>query len=158
MRRGWAAERERLFAAEGAGAIAAHGPGAVAAHGVGAVATAAAAPRGRVELVGRDFADPPRRVRSRAGLRLPIALGMIVAALLLVTLRVHILRVRYALAEVASREEALLEEKRRMTVRVRELRDPTRLHRLAAERGFGRPDRVLSLALPAPPARPGGAP
>jgi hypothetical protein len=151
MRRGWAAERERLFAAEGAGAV--------AAHGAGAVATAAPAPRVRVELVGRDFADAPRRVRSRAGLRLPIALGMIVAALLLVTLRVHILRVRYALAEVASREEALLEEKRRMTVRVRELRDPTRLHRLAAERGFGRPDRVLSLALPVPPARrPGGAP
>jgi hypothetical protein len=142
MRRGWAAERERLFAAEGAGAAAA----------------TAAAPRTRVELVGRDFADPPRRARSRAGLRLPIALGAIVAALLLVTLRVHILRVRYALAEVASREEALLEEKRRMTVRVRELRDPARLHRLAAERGFGRPDRVLTLELPALPARPGGAP
>lgn len=142
MRRGWAAEREKLFAAEAAVAAAA----------------AAGAPRARVELVGRDFADPPRRMRSRARLRVPIALGAIVAALLLVTLRVHILRVRYALAEVASREETLLEEKRRMTVRVRELRDPARLHRLASERGFGRPDRVLTLELPAAPARPGTLP
>jgi hypothetical protein len=138
MRHGWAAERERLFAAQAAGA---------------------AASVRRVDLVGRDFAAPPRRARSRAGLRLPIALGAIVAALLLVTLRVHILRVRYALAEVASQEEALLEEKSRMTVRVRELRDPARLHQLAAERGFGRPDRVLTLELPEPaaPGEPGAA-
>jgi hypothetical protein len=134
VRRGWAAERERLFAAEAAGA---------------------AGPARRVELVGRDFAAPPRRARSRAGLRLPIALGAIVAALLLVTLRVHILRVRYALAEVATQEEALLEAKSRMTVRVRELRDPARLQHLAAERGFGRPERVLTLELPARPAAPG---
>jgi hypothetical protein len=136
MRRGWVAERERLFAAQAAGA---------------------AGPARRAELVGRDFAAAPRRARSRAGLRLPIALGAIVAALLLVTLRVHILRVRYALAEVASQEEALLEAKSRMTVRVRELRDPARLHQLAAERGFGRPERVLTLELPVPAAPAGDA-
>jgi hypothetical protein len=141
MRRGWATERARLFAAEAATA----GGGA-------------AAGRARVDLVGRDFADPPRRVRSRARLRLPIAVGTILGALLLVTLRVHILRVRYALAEVASQEEALLERKRQMTVRVRELRDPARLHKLAAELGFARPERVITIELPAAPAGAGGAP
>jgi hypothetical protein len=110
-----------------------------------------------VEIVGRDLADAPRRAQSRARLRLPIALGAIAAALLLVTLRVEILRLRYALAEVASQEEALLEAKSRMTVRVRELRDPARLHQLAAERGFGRPDRVLTLELPVPAAPAGDA-
>ena len=72
------------------------------------------------------------------------------AALLLVTLRVEILRLRYALADVASQEEELLERSRQTTVRVRELRDPARLGRLAAERGFVRPERLLSVALPAP--------
>lgn len=142
MRRGWAAERARLFAAGAA---------------VGEAALPAPA-RQRVELVGRDFAEPPRRARSRARLRLPIAVGTVLAALLLVTLRVHILRVRYALAEVASQEQALLESKRQMTVRVRELRDPGRLRRLAAERGFARPERVIALELPAAAPAPGGTP
>jgi|GEM_PF-3055499 len=135
MKRGWAAERARLFAAAG-----------------GAPAPTLA--RERTELVGRDFAEAPRRARSRARLRLPIAIGAMAAALLLVTLRVHILRVRYALAEVASEEQALLEAKRRLTVRVRELRDPARLRKLAAERGFARPERVLAIALPAAPDAP----
>jgi hypothetical protein len=131
-KRGWARERAELFA------------------------PAAGAPRRsaaeRADLVGRDLAEAPRRrVRSRARLRLPIAVGAVVAALLLVTLRVEILRLRYALAEVAGQEEELLARSRQVTVRVRELRDPARLRTLAAERGFGRPERVLSLELPAAP-------
>jgi hypothetical protein len=144
VKRRWTSERARLFAADVPGAS-----GAAALPSPGGA-------RARADLVGRDFADPPRRVRSRARLRLPIAVGTLLAALLLVTLRVHILRVRYALAEVASQEEALLEQKRQMTVRVRELRDPARLRRLAAERGFGRPERVLTLELPVARTAPGG--
>lgn len=128
-RRGWARERAELFA-----------PTSGAERRGGA--------RARADLVGRDLAEAPRRVRSRARLRLPIALGAVAAALLLVTLRVEILRLRYALAEVASQEEELLARSRQVTVRVRELRDPARLRRLAAERGFGRPERVLSVELP----------
>jgi hypothetical protein len=133
-KRGWARERAELFApAEGG-----RRPSASA----------------RADLVGRDLAEAPRRARSRARLRLPIAVGAVIAALLLVTLRVEILRLRYALAEVASQEEELLARSRQVTVRVRELRDPARLRTLAAERGFGRPERVLSLELSAgsPPA------
>jgi hypothetical protein len=133
-RRSWADQRARLFAPDEERAPSRGG-----------------APR-RAELVGRDLAESPRRARSRARLRLPIALGAIVAALLLVTLRVEILRLRYALAEVAGQEEELLERSRQATVRVRELRDPARLRKLATERGFGRPERVIALASPAPPA------
>jgi hypothetical protein len=134
-RRGWARQRAELFAAAGGGR------------------RRSAAER--ADLVGRDLAEAPRRrVRGRARLRLPIAVGAVVAALLLVTLRVEILRLRYALAEVASQEEELLARSRQVTVRVRELRDPARLRALAAERGFGRPERVVSLELSAatPPA------
>jgi hypothetical protein len=130
-RRGWARERALLFSEPEAPES---GP-------------RSAAPRPRAEIVGRDLAGAPRRAQSRARLRLPIALGAIAAALLLVTLRIEILRLRYALAEVASEEHALLEHSRQLTVRVRELRDPKRLRRLAVERGFTRPDRVLSVPL-----------
>jgi len=130
-RRGWARERAELF---GASAPQRSRP---------------AAAGERRDLVGQDLSERPRRVRRRSGMRLPLALGAIAAALLLVTLRVEILRLRYALAEVASQEEQLRESSRRATVRVRELRDPARLRKLAAERGFKRPERVLSIELPA---------
>ncbi len=130
-RRGWARERARLFSE-------AEAP------------PAAPAARARAEIGGRALAGAPRRAPSRARLRLPIALGAIAAALLLVTLRVEILRLRYALAEVAAEEQALLERSRQTTVRVRELRDPARLRRLATERGFARPGRVLTVELRGP--------
>jgi hypothetical protein len=141
-RRGWARQRAELFGEHPRGRSGEPSRGRAR----------EAAPRERRELVGKDLAERPRRARRRSGLRLPFALGAIAAALLLVTLRVEILRLRYALAEVASQEEELLERSRQTTVRVRELRDPARLAKLAAERGFGRPERVLSLEVPAPPA------
>jgi hypothetical protein len=101
------------------------------------------------DLVGRDLAGAPRRARARRRLPLALLAGAIVAALLLVTLRVEILRLRYAAAEVAAEEEALLERIAQTTVRVRELRDPARLRKLATERGFVRPERVLTVELPA---------
>jgi hypothetical protein len=139
-RRGWSREGARLFAA-----------------GSGAPARSEA-PAPPIDLVGRDFAEPPRRPRRRLRLGLPLAVGGVVAALLLVTLRVEILRLRYALAEVATEEETLLERIRQTTVKVRELRDPARLRRIAAERGFGRPERVLTVELPAEPATVAAAP
>jgi hypothetical protein len=42
-------------------------------------------------------------------------------------------------------ERALLEERRELTARVRVLRDPARLSRLAEERGFIRPEQVLEI-------------
>jgi hypothetical protein len=129
-RRGWARQRAELF-------------------GSSAPERARPALSGeRRDLVGRDLAERPRRTRRRSGLRLPLVLGAIAAALLLVTLRVEILRLRYALAEVASQEAELRERSRRATVEVMQLRDPARLRRLAGERGFRRPERVVTVELP----------
>jgi hypothetical protein len=142
-RGGWARERAKLFAEEAAAEPEPRRAGRRSRR----FGRSARRRMPQRELVGRDLAEPPRRATRRFRLRLPIALGTIVAALLLVTLRVEILRLRYALAEVASEEQALLERSRRTTVRVRELRDPARLRRLATERGFGRPARVMSVEL-----------
>ena len=101
------------------------------------------------DLVGRDLAGgPPRRARVRRRLPLALLAGGIVAALLLVTLRVEILRLRYAAAEVAAEEQDLSERIAQARFRLRELRDPARLRKLAAARGFVRPERVLQVELP----------
>jgi hypothetical protein len=65
------------------------------------------------------------------------------------SLRVSILQLRYQLAAAVTEETELLERQRAVTVELRELRDPTRLHELARERGFARPERVIQLSVPA---------
>jgi hypothetical protein len=77
----------------------------------------------------------------------PAVLGFVLAGLLLASLRVELIYLRYSLAEAAGQEQQLLERQRLMTVRVRELRDPARLRTLAVESGFVRPRRVLTLAM-----------
>jgi len=112
-------------------------------------------------LVGVDFAPVPTRARRRTRVMVPVVLGFVLSGLLLASLRVEIIYLRYALAEAAGQEEELLERQRLMTVRVRELRDPGRLRTLAEESGFVRPRRVLTLEMgePAPdPAAPGLGP
>ena len=57
-------------------------------------------------------------------------------------------------------ERALLEERRAVLAKVRELREPSRLAKLAAERGFVRPERIRTLSAaavtgePSPSVRP----
>ena len=68
----------------------------------------------------------------------------VVTALGLSVLRNQILELRYRAAEVLREERALEEERRALAVRVRKLRDPKRLARLARERGFVRPERVVN--------------
>jgi hypothetical protein len=65
------------------------------------------------------------------------------------SLRVSILRLRYQLSAAVTEETELLERQRAVTVTLRELRDPTRLRKLATERGFARPGRVIQLSVPA---------
>jgi len=121
MSRRWTQKRARLFAA-----------------GVGEEEEAQ-------DLVGRDFARPRRDRRHRAPVWLPILISCLAAALLLASLRVSSLRMRYRLAEAVREETALLEEQRTATVELRKLRDPTRLRRLAAQQGFVLPERVVDL-------------
>lgn len=97
-------------------------------------------------FVGRDFArsgelaSPIRRVLPM------LLLGGLLAALALAALRVDLIRMRYALALELSEEKRLDEELRGLMARVGSLRDPARLGRIARERGFVRPERVIELA------------
>jgi hypothetical protein len=104
--------------------------------------------------VGRDLA----RIRLLApggGRQLPLALvAILLAALLLVALRIDIIRMRYSMAEAIRDQTALLEERRQLTARVRSLRDPGRLARLARDRDLGWPEHVIELGPEAGGPRP----
>jgi hypothetical protein len=99
----------------------------------------------RRRLVGRDIAKEP--LRSSPYRRLvPVAIaGALIAGLCLAALRVELIRQRYDLAEAMKTEKQLLEQKRLLTAQERRLRDPARLARLAAERGFVRPERLIDI-------------
>jgi hypothetical protein len=127
LTRRWRRERARLFGE--------------------ATEPAAAATSTAARLVGVDFAPVPTRARRRTRPLVPAVLGFVLAGLLLASLRVEIIHLRYSLAEAASQEQELLDRQRLMTVRVRELRDPGRLRTLADESGFVRPRRVITLEL-----------
>ena len=94
--------------------------------------------------IGRVLARVPW-LRRRESHPLWIALAGILVALSVTALRIDILRMRYGLGEALETEQALVEEKRRLTAQVRRLRNPTRLTQLAIERGLRRPERVIDL-------------
>lgn len=99
----------------------------------------------RQDLVGRDLARVrPARQRSRRPW-IALLIGALLGGMGLATLRIDILRMRYALAESVETEQQLLESQRVWTARKETLRDPSRLAELAAERGFARPDRLIDL-------------
>jgi hypothetical protein len=102
-----------------------------------------------VDTVGRDFA--PLRSRGRRPLRpwMAITVVSLAAALMVASLRVSILRLRYQLSAAVTEETELLARQREITVELRELRDPTRLRELATKQGFVRPERVIQLSVPA---------
>jgi hypothetical protein len=134
MSKAWARQRARLFAPDFS------------------IATPPAAqPRTAepdADFVGRDYARLRSRERRVSRPWLIIALGTLAAALILASLRVSILRLRYDLSAALSEETQLLEQQRTVTVKLRELRDPSRLHELAKELGLGRPERVIQLSIP----------
>ena len=101
------------------------------------------------DTVGRDFAQ--LRSRGRRPLRpwMAITVGALAAALMVASLRVSILRLRYQLSAAVTEETELLARQREITVELRELRDPTRLRDLATKQGFARPERVIQLSVPA---------
>ena len=101
------------------------------------------------DTVERDFAHLRSRGRRASPPWLLITVGAVAAALMIASLRVSILRLRYQLSAAVSEETKLLEQQRAVTVTLRELRDPARLRGLATERGFSRPERVIQLSVPA---------
>jgi hypothetical protein len=100
------------------------------------------------ETLERDFARVRGRGRRARVPWLVITVGALAAALMIASLRVSILRLRYQLSAAVSEETKLLERQRAVTVTLRQLRDPGRLHDLAAKRGFSRPERVIQLSVP----------
>ncbi len=97
------------------------------------------------DLVGRDFAgrgSTANRWRHRAA---AVVIGLVLGGLLLASLRMEIVRTRYALADALAQETRLLSLEREASVALRELRDPRRLRRLANQLGFVRPERVIEL-------------
>jgi hypothetical protein len=106
------------------------------------------------QLIGRDVgSDGPRR-RIPIWLVPSLAIGGVFAALAIVQVRVDLIDQGYERYSAVERLQALEEEKRILTARVRELRDPARLTALAEELGLSRPDRVIALAPPGDELRP----
>ena len=101
------------------------------------------------DTVGRDFAHLPSRGRRPLQPWVAITVGTLAAALMVASLRVSILRLRYQLSAAVTEETELLASQREITVELRELRDPTRLRELATKQGFARPERVIQLSVPA---------
>lgn len=134
MRRRWVRERAALFAPAAAGrrgGTAAHRPARV--------------------VVGRDLSGGARRAGASRAPWIAAVLCCVAAALLLTSLRLAILRTRYQLGEATRKEEALLQRDRSATVELQRLRDPSRLRRLAEERGFVPAQHIIVL----PPPRSG---
>ena len=97
------------------------------------------------ELVGRDFSKPRRPTGAWRTTGAALLVGLALGGLSLASLRMTIVRTRYALADSLARETALLALERQAKVELRELRDPRRLRQLAGELGFTRPERVIEL-------------
>lgn len=135
MSKTWTRQRARLFAAPQAANV-----------------PSKPLPRSAVrntDTVERDYAPLRTRGRSTSRPWLVLAVGTLAAALLIASVRVSILRLRYQLSAAVTEETQLLERQRAVTVELRKLRDPARLHKLASELGFVRPERVIQLSVPA---------
>jgi hypothetical protein len=101
--------------------------------------------------VGLDFsgANDPRRAKAL----IPLLLLAVITALGVAALRIDLIRTRYAVAAATEAESMLIEERRALTARRRQLRDPMVLAVEARERGFRPPTHVFSLPDPAGASR-----
>ncbi|MBW2230365.1 MAG: hypothetical protein JRG92_00700 [Deltaproteobacteria bacterium] len=94
-------------------------------------------------IIGIDVGHTRVRL-SVQRLLLVLALTLLVA-LGVASLRIEMIRLRYALAETSLEEERLLEEQRSLTAEKLRLRDPVHLAGRARELGFVRPERLIDL-------------
>ncbi len=101
------------------------------------------------EWIGIDVSGEGNARRMR-GL-LPLFLIALVAALGVSSLRIDLIRVRYAMASALEAEDALLAEQRRLIVHRLQLRDPVELAVRARALGFRPAARTLSLPEPTIP-------
>ncbi|MFK7898433.1 MAG: hypothetical protein AB8G23_21550 [Myxococcota bacterium] len=99
--------------------------------------------------IGVDVSTGRQRPLPKA--LVPLLVLALLVALGVAALRIDLIRARYAMSAVLAEEEALLEERRKLIVRRRQLRDPVALALHARERGFVQPTQVI--ALPEPSTR-----
>jgi hypothetical protein len=101
------------------------------------------------QWIGIDVSseENPRRMQRL----LPLLLIALIAALGVVSLRIDLIRVRYAMADALDQENSLIAEQRRLIVRRRQLRDPVELAVRARTLGFRPPSRVISVPEPSLP-------
>lgn len=97
--------------------------------------------------IGVDVSTTRSRQVSPA--LIPLLVIALVVSLAIAALRIDLIRARYAMSAVLAQEEALLEERRKLVVRRRQLRDPVELAMKARERGFVAPAHMISLPEPA---------
>jgi hypothetical protein len=97
-----------------------------------------------IGLVGLDVSRPPARLRGSSWL--PLVVTLVIAAMFLAVLRMDVIRMRLALAQAFEDELRLEEEKRELTVEMRQLRDPAQLARHAERLGFRRAEHLIDLA------------
>lgn len=97
--------------------------------------------------IGFDFSgeNDPRRARALV----PLLVLALVTALGIAALRIDLIRTRYAVAASLDTEKTLMEERRALIARKRQLRDPTVLAVEARKRGFAPPQHVFSIVDPA---------
>lgn len=109
----------------------------------------------RAALIGLDVSRMPGRLKTRS--IAPAVVAAVVGALFLTVLRIDVIRVRFGLQESLAAELRLEEKKRRLTVEMRELRDPAQLSRRARELGFRRAEYLIDLPVDGvlrPPSEP----
>lgn len=97
----------------------------------------------RSSLIGIDVGHA--QTRLSAGRLLPVLALALLVALAVASLRIEMIRLRYALAEASLEEKRLLEEQRSLTAEELRLRDPVHLAGRAHELGFARPERLIDL-------------
>lgn len=98
--------------------------------------------------IGVDVGPLGQATRSRAVI--PLLVLALLVALGVASLRIDLIRTRYAVAETLVLERSLIEEQRKLIVRKRSLRDPAALTALARERGFQPIGAVRTLVDPIP--------
>lgn len=102
--------------------------------------------RHNASLIGLDVLRVPLRLERRSWA--PLIVAGVAGALFLAVLRMDVIRMGFALAENFEEELRLAEVERRLTVRMRQLRDPATLSKRAHELGFRRAEHLIDLPDP----------
>ena len=111
-----------------------------------------AEPVGRLDLIGVDMASEYRVPRNQT--IVPAIAAVVIAALILVGLRIDVMRMRYASAQAVVLEQQLRDEKSRITVSLLRMREPKLLSERAEQLGFATPDQVINLSARSKPETP----